>query len=460
MAPDVTGASPRLVPPGASRRTRFAKSAGLNIAYQTVGGEDSDLIWVPGYISHLDAAWSDPDLVLMFDRLASLRRLILFDKRGTGMSDRVTPSELPSFAERMDDIRAVMDAAGSERAAVVGWSEGAALASLFAATYPERVERLILYGGFPKLVNGDGFDAGVDPERVTQVMSRVAENWAELDDIHMLWAPSKADDPEFWERFAQLRILAASPGAAEALIAMTQDVDVRHALPTVTAPTLVIHRSEDAAVPISAGRYFAEHISGADMIEVPGTDHLWWVGDQEAITDAIEEFLTGSAPDHDANRVLATVLFTDICGSTERAAELGDRRWQELLSRHDAVFREQLGRHRGREIKTTGDGFLASFDAPARAIRCAQHTAQALRREKIEVRAGLHTGECMLRGDDLAGIAVHIAARISARAEAGEVLVSRTVTELVAGSGIQFEDRGEHELKGVPDRWRLYSVRD
>lgn len=360
----------------------------------------------------------------------------------------------------MDDIRAVMDAAGSQRAAVVGWSEGAALASLFAATYPERVERLILYGGFPKLVNGDGFEAGVDAELVNRVMSRVAENWAELDDVHMVWAPSKADDPEFWERFAQLRVLAASPGAAEALIAMTQDVDVRHALPTVTAPTLVVHRSDDAAVPISAGRYFAEHISDAAMVEVPGRDHLWWVGDQDAITDAIEEFLTGSAPDHDANRVLATVMFTDICGSTERAAELGDHRWQELLERHDAVFRELLGRHRGREIKTTGDGFLATFDVPARSIRCAQHLAQALRREKIEIRAGLHTGECVLRGDDLAGIAVHIAARISARAEAGQVLVSRTVTELVAGSGIHFEDRGEHELKGVPDRWRLYSVKD
>jgi len=441
-----------------SPRTRFAKSGGLNIAYKTVGDGDSDLVWVPGYISHLDAAWSDPDLVRMFDRLASLRRLIMFDKRGTGMSDRVSPSELPSFAERMDDIRAVMDAAVSERAAIVGWSEGAALATLFAATYPERVERLILYGGFPKLVNGDGFEAGVDAELAREVLSRVVENWAELDDVHKLWAPTKADDPEFWERFAQLRVLAASPGAAEALIAMTQDVDVRGALPMVSAPTLVLHRSGDATVPISAGRYFAEHISDATMIEVPGNEHLWWVGDQDAIIDAIEEFLTGSAPDHDAERVLATVLFTDICGSTRRVAELGDHRWQELLSRHDAVLREQLERHRGREVKTTGDGFLATFDAPARAIRCAQHAGLALRRDGLEIRAGLHTGECVVRGDDVAGIAVHIAARIAARARAGQVLVSRTVTDLVAGSGINFEDRGEHELKGVPEKWRLYSV--
>jgi class 3 adenylate cyclase len=298
----------------------------------------------------------------------------------------------------------------------------------------------------------------VPPEAVRQVFDIVAEHWVELHDVHKLWAPSKSDDAEFMERFAHLRALAASPGAAHALAKMTQDVDVRSALPMVSAPTLIIHRSRDAAVPLSAGRHLAEHIPNAKMVEVDGVDHLLWAGDQDAILDPIEEFLTGSAPDREAERVLATVLFTDICGSTERLAELGDRRWREVLLRHDAIFREQLERNHGREVKHTGDGFLATFDAPARAIRCAQAVGDSLRREGVEIRAGLHTGECVLRGDDIAGIAVHVAARIAARADAGEVLVSRTVTDLVAGSGIRFEDRGTHDLKGVPEPWHLYVV--
>jgi class 3 adenylate cyclase len=439
-------------------RTRFAKSGGLSIGYQVVGEGESDLVWVPGYISHLDASWSDPDLARLFERLASLRRLIMFDKRGTGMSDRVSPSEFPSFAERMDDIRAVMDAAGSERATIIGWSEGAALGALFAATYPDRVEKLVLYGGYPRLANGAGYEDGVPPDLAREVFDMVVDNWAEVHDVHNVWAPTKADDEEFQDRFARFRTLAASPGAARALVTMAQDVDVRSALPMVSAPTLVIHRTDDFAVPISAGRYFAEHIPQATLVELDGTDHLWWVGDQEAILDAIEEFLTGSVPDRTAERVLATVLFTDICGSTERAAKLGDRRWRDLLGRHDAIFRAELDRHRGQEVKATGDGFLATFDVPARAIRCAQAAGTALRREGLEIRAGLHTGECELRGDDVAGIAIHIAARIAARAKGGEVLVSRTVTDLVAGSALRFEDRGSHELKGVPEPWHLYAV--
>ena len=430
----------------------------MNIAYQVVGEGEGDLVWVPGYVSHLDLSWSDPGLARLFERLSSFRRLIMFDKRGTGMSDRVSPAELPSFAERMDDIRAVMDTAGSERAAIVGWSEGAALAALFAATYPDRVEKLILYGGYPKLLNGDGFEAGVPRELVREVLEPVLENWSEPHDVHKLWAPSKADDDEFMERFAHLRALAASPGAARALVQMTQDVDVRSALPLVAAPTLVIHRVDDASVPVAAGRYFAEHIPNARMVELEGADHLWWVGDQQAILDAMEEFLTGVPPKREAERVLATVLFTDICSSTERLADVGDRRWREILTRHDAIFRDQLERQRGREVVHTGDGFLATFDAPARAIRCAQGAGDALRREGLEIRAGLHTGECVLRGENVAGIAVHIAARIAALAAGGEVLVSRTVTDLVAGSGIPFEDHGSHELKGVPEPWHLYRV--
>ena len=439
-------------------RTRFAKSGGLNIAYQVVGEGESDLVWVPGYISHLDWSWSDPGLARLFERLSSFRRLILFDKRGTGLSDRVSPSELPSFAERMDDIRAVMDAAGSERAAIAGWSEGAALAALFAATYPDRVEKLVLYGGYPKIINGDGFDDGVAPELAQEVFDVVSEHWAEPHDYHKVWAPSKAEDEQWQEEFAHARTLAASPGAARALLSMTQDVDVRSALPLVSAPTLVIHRTGDVAVPVTAGRYFAKHIPDATLVELDGIDHLWWIGDQQAILDAMEEFLTGLAPDREAERVLATVLFTDICGSTEKVAELGDSRWREILTRHDAIFREQLERHRGREVVHTGDGFLATFDAPARAIRCAQAADEALRREGLEIRAGLHTGECTLRGENVAGIAVHIAARIAALAAGGEILVSRTVTDLVAGSGIEFEDRGTHELKGVPEPWHLHRV--
>jgi class 3 adenylate cyclase len=438
-------------------RTRFAESQGLSIAYQVVGDGESDLVWVPGYISHLDWAWSEPGLAQLFEHLASFRRLILFDKRGTGMSDRVSPEKLPSFAERMDDIRAVMDAAGSERAAIVGWSEGAALAALFAATYPDRVDKLVLYGGYPKLLNGDGYE-GIEPEAARRVFDTVMDNWTDTHEYHAIWAPSKADDEEFMEQFAHFRTLAASPGAARALLAMTQDVDVRSALPLVSAPTLVLHRTDDAAVPVSAGRYFAEHIPNARMVELDGADHLWWIGDPQAILDAIEEFLTGQAPDREAERVLATVLFTDICGSTERLSEMGDRRWRDVLARHDAAFREQLERHRGREVQHTGDGFLATFDAPARAIRCALGAGEPLRREGLEIRAGLHTGECVLRGDNVAGIAVHIAARISALADAGEVLVSRTVTDLVAGSGIQFTDYGVHELKGVSEPWQLYRV--
>lgn len=435
------------------------RSGNVSVAYQVVGDGQSDLVWVPGIVSHLDAAWNDPDVVRGYTRLARMRRLILFDKRGTGMSDRVAPGDLPSFDERIDDIRAVMDTVGSERAAIVAWSEGAALACLFAATYPERVERLVLYGGFARIGDADGYDIGRPDELRAMVTKQLLAKWAEIDPVHEFWAPSRIGDPDFWERWAQWEALAASPAAAEALVAMGGDVDVRAVLPSVHAPTLVIHREGDVIVPLAAGQYLAEHIPGARLVTLPGQDHLWWVGDSEAILDQIEEFLTGVAPERETERVLATVLFTDICDSTQRVADLGDRRWRDLLQRHDDVFREHLARFRGQEVKTTGDGFLATFDAPARAIRCAHEAGAALSREGISIRAGLHTGECELRDDDIAGIAVHIAARVAARAAAGEVLVSRTVTDLVTGAGIRFDDRGSHALKGVPGEWRLFAVR-
>ena len=436
------------------------RSGSVSVAYQVVGTGESDLVWVPGIVSHLDAAWNDPDVARGYSRLAGMRRLILFDKRGTGMSDRVAPGELPSFDERIDDIRAVMDAVDSERASIVAWSEGAALACLFAATYPERVGQLVLYGGFARVGDAEGYDIGRPDELRMKVTTRLLEKWAENDAVHELWAPSRVGDEDFWERWAHWEALAASPGAAGALLAMGGDVDVRAVLPSVRAPTLVIHREDDVIVPLAAGRYLAEHIPDARLVTVPGPDHLWWVGDSDAILDHIENFITGAAPARESERVLATVLFTDICGSTRRVAELGDRRWREVLQQHDTVFREHLAHYRGREIKTTGDGFLATFDAPARAIRCAHAAGAALRQAGIPIRAGLHTGECEVRDDDIAGIAVHIAARVAAKAMAGEVLVSRTVTDLVAGSGIAFEDRGTHALKGVPGEWQLLAARE
>jgi len=433
-------------------QTRYAKSGDVHIAYQVVGDGPFDLVFVPGWVSHLEVAWEEPSLARFYNRLASFSRLILFDKRGTGLSDRVSVKEVPTLEQRMDDVRAVMDAVGSERAALMGASEGGPMSVLFAATYPQRTSALVLYGTMARR-----FELRPTDEQLQPVFDAMERTWGQAMDTG-LWAPSRAHDQQFKEWLARLGRLGASPGAAAALIRMMIQMDVGHVLSAIRVPTLVIHRTGDRAVAVDLGKRLAEQIPGAKYAELPGDDHLPWVGDADAILDEIEEFLTGVRPAPEPDRVLATVLFTDIVGSTERAAELGDHRWRDLLDSYYSLARKELAFFRGREVKTTGDGFLATFDGPARGIRCACAISDSARPLGIEVRAGLHTGECEIMGEDIGGIAVHIGARVAAQAGSGEVLVSSTVKDLVAGSGLRFEDRGAHALKGVPEEWRLFAV--
>ncbi len=381
--------------------------------------------------------------------------MITFDKRGQGLSDR--PAAPPTLENSMDDLHAVLDAAGSERAAVFGVSEGGPMSMLFAATYPERVSSLILYGTYAKMVEGPDFPSGVPDRALDRWGEVLRRDWGGPVGLG-IWAPTMKGDAEFAEWWARLLRQGTSPAGAIALIDLYREIDVRGVLPSISAPTLVTHRSGDRLVLVDQARYLAEHIPGATYVELPGEDHLPWVGDQDAIIDEIEEFLTGSHRGQEPERALATVLFTDIVGSTEKAAELGDKRWRDLLERHDAIVRRQLQIHRGREVKTMGDGFLATFDGPARAIRCAAAVRDELAAIGIEVRVGIHTGEVELVGDDVSGMAVNIGARIGALADSGELLVSSTVRELVVGSGLEFDDRGPHNLKGAPGEWRLFAV--
>lgn len=440
-------------------KTRYARNGDFSIAYQVVGEGELDLVYVPGFASHLEVFWEEPRYSRFLGRLASFSRLILIDRLGTGLSDRLSPDRAATLEQRMDDIRVVMDAVDVERAAVLGWSEGAAVCATFAATYPERTTALVMYGGFARFLEDEDYPWGIPAELMDEFIETLPETWGESQPSLAFWAPSVAEEPrekDWWLRYGRL---AVSPGAAVALFRVTRDIDIRAILPTIRVPTLVIHRTEDIMAPVEGSRYMAERIPGAKLVEFPGEDHLWWYGNQEAIVDEVEEFLTGQRHAPEADRVLATVLFTDIVGSTERAAQLGDSRWRELLESHGSLVRHELERFRGREVKTTGDGFLATFDGPARAIRCACAITEAVRSLGIEVRAGLHTGECEVMNGDVGGIAVHTGARVSAQAGPGEVLVSSTVKDLVAGSGIEFEERGSHELKGVPGEWRLYAVR-
>ena len=437
--------------------TRYARSGDVNIAYQVVGKGPLDLVFVMGWVSHLDYFWEEPSFARFLSRLASFSRLILFDKRGTGLSDRVSLNELPTLEQRMDDVRAVMDAVSSERAALMGVSEGGPLCALFAATYPERTAALVMIGAYARRVWAPDYPFGATREHYDAFLEDVARNWGGPVGLAAR-APSLVDDERFRDWWATYLRMSASPGAAFALTKMNAEVDVRHVLPTISAPTLVVHRTGDLSLPVEGARFMAEEIPGARLFELPGDDHLPFVGDQDEILDEVEEFLTGVRRGPEPDRVLATVLFTDVVGSTERAAELGDQRWQVLLAQHNALVRRELDRWRGREIDTSGDGFLATFDGPARAIRCACAIRDSVGGLGLEIRAGLHTGEIQLVGDDVAGIAVHLGARVAALAGGSEVLVSSTVKDLVAGSGIEFEERGEHELKGVPGEWRLYAV--
>jgi pimeloyl-ACP methyl ester carboxylesterase/class 3 adenylate cyclase len=438
--------------------TRYARSGDVSIAYQVLGDGPLDLVCVWGWFSHVELYWENPLSAWFFERLASFSRLILLDKRGTGASDRVPVHELPSLEQRMDDLRAVMDAVGSERAALLGVSEGGPMCTLFAATYPERTVALVLYGSFPRWLPDEGYAGGVTPEAVAMMESMFAE-WGRGHFGLDLWAPSVADNPVVQEGYARVQRLSASPGAARALLQMNSEIDVRHVLPAITVPTLIVHRIDERIVPVSAARYMAERIPGAKLVLLPGVDHLPFVGDKsEQILDAIEEFLTGTLQEHRGDRVLATVLFGDLVGSTDLAARLGDARWRELLGSYYAAVRREIGRFRGLEVQTAGDGFFATFDGPARAVRCACAVRDAAAGFGLAIRAGLHTGECELMGDDVGGIAVHIGARVMAEAGGGEVLVSNTVKDLVAGSGLRFAERGARALKGVPGEWRLFAV--
>ncbi len=422
-----------------------------------VGEGSLDLLWIAGFVSNVELAWEEPLLARYFNRLARFSRLILFDKRGTGLSDRVPRSELPSLEERMDDVLAVLEAAGSERAAVMGHSEGGNLAVLYAATHPERVDALVTSGIFAKRRWSPDYPWAETPEQRERYIAGLETRWGSDSDIERI-APSAARDPAFAKRLATYFRQSASPGDAAALLRMNTEIDIRAVLPTISVPTLVLHRTGDLDSNIEEGRWIASQIPGAKLVELPGNDHLPWVGDQDSVLDEVERFLTGRLAPAEPDRVLATILVTDIVGSTERAAELGDRAWAELLDRHHAIVREQLHAFRGEEVDTAGDGFLATFDGPGRAIRAAVAIRDGLRESGIPVRCGLHTGEAERVGGKVAGIAVHLAARIADTAESGEILVSDTVRSLVAGSGIEFAERGSVSLRGVPEEQHLFAV--
>jgi pimeloyl-ACP methyl ester carboxylesterase len=436
--------------------TRYARSGDVNIAYQTAGDGPTDLVYVPGWISNVELNWEEPSHAHVLNRLASFARLIVFDKRGTGLSDPVPLDRLPPLETRMDDVRAVLDAAGSERTTLFGFSEGGLMSVLFAATYPERVSALVLYGTFAKRVWSPDYPWAPKPEARAREIEALERNWADRMDLDHL-APS--EDEAFKRRLATYYRRSASPGAAVALMRMNTQIDVRDVLGAVQAPTLVMHRRDDRDVNVAESRLIADAIPGARFVELEGDAHNLWAGDADAIVDEMQEFLTGERPVASSERVLATVLFTDIAGSTERVAGIGDARWRELIEAHHAAVRAQLDRFRGREIDTAGDGFLASFDGPARAINCACAIRDRVAALGVDLRLGLHTGECERVGEKLGGIAVHIGARVAAQAPPGQVLVSSTTKDLVAGSGIDFDDLGPTTLKGIPDPWRLYRVR-
>lgn len=441
--------------PDDSPEIRYARSGDVQIAYEVVGDGPIDILLVPAWASNIELYWEDPRASHLNRRLASFSRLILFDKRGTGLSDRLGGS--PTLEARMDDVRAVMDAVGSERAVLVGFWEGGPMSALFAATYPERVTALVLYGMMAAHTWSPEHPWAPTPEANESATAAVEANWGRGRTVERL-APSLAHDEGFRRWWARLERNSLSPGGAAQMFRLNTAIDVRAILPTIRVPTLVLHRTGDKMVPIDAGRYVAGEIPGARFVELPGADHLTFVGDAEAFASEVQEFLTGVRPIPELERVLTTVLFADIVGSTERAAALGDRAWHELLSAFRVVMRAQLDRFRGHEVDTAGDGFFATFDGPARAIRCALAARDAVRSLGLEIRCGLHTGEIELASDHVAGIAVHIGARIMGLASAGEVVVSSTVKDLVLGSGIGFADRGTHQLKGVPDAWRAFVV--
>jgi pimeloyl-ACP methyl ester carboxylesterase len=434
---------------------RYAKSGDVNIAYQVFGQAPLDLVLIPGWVSNIEIFWEEPAVVRFLTRLASFSRVVLFDKRGTGLSDRAV--EMPNLETRMDDVRAVLDAVRSERAALLGYSEGGVLCALFAATYPSRTSALVMHASYARLTWRPDYPWGPTDAERSGFTDEAVRDWGGPIGID-LRAPSMAHDERFRSWWARFLRLSASPAAFATLSRMNAEIDIRHVLPAIRVPTLILHGVNDQTLPIGASRYLAQHIPGAKLVELPGADHVPWLADADAVVDEVEEFLTGVRHGLEPDRVLATVLFTDIVGATERAARLGDRRWRDLLESHHALIRRELNRFRGREIDTAGDGFLATFDGPARAVRCARAISDEVRSLGIDVRAGLHTGECEAMGEKLGGIAVHIGARVAGLAQAGEVLVSSTVKDLVAGSGLSFQEHGVHSLKGIPGEWTLFAV--
>lgn len=435
--------------------TRYALSGDISIAYQVFGSGPVDLVIVPGFISHVDLQWHQLGYREWMERLASFARVIVFDKRGTGASDRDVGDS--TLEERMDDVRAVLDAVGSQRAAVLGYSEGGALAILLAAAYPARVSELILFATFPCGPEAPDYPEGVELGARFECIKTVIDSWGQ-GELLQFSVPSLAGNPAAKAAMGRFERAASSPRAVRSHMRWVRELDVRPVAQALRVRTLVALRSSDALIPPSSTRWLAKNIPGARLVEYPGDNHLPWIGDFAAFADDIQEFVTGSRRSSvvEPDRVLATVLFTDIVRSTERAVSLGDRAWTELLGRHHEVVRSRITRFRGHEEGTSGDGFLASFDGPARAVRCALEIRDALAPLSVEVRAGVHTGECERNGDDLAGIAVHTGARVMAAADAGEVLVSRVVRDLVAGSGLSFVERGTHTLKGIPGQWDLY----
>ena len=437
--------------------TRYAKSGDVSIAYQVVGNGPPDLVLVPGWVSNVEVFWEEPSISRFLTRLASFSRLILFDKRGTGLSDRV--ADMPSLEVRMDDVRAVMDSIGSQRAALFGYSEGGAMCALFAATYPERTSALIMSGAYGRRRCAPDYPWGLTDTQFSSFLDDLQREWGSAHGYGIeARMPSRAQDARFREWWGRNIRMSASPTAAATLARMNGEIDVRNVLSAVRVPTLILHSVNDQVCSIEAGRDLARRIRGARLVELQGIDHVPYGCDAEIILDEVEEFITGVRHHPEVDRVLATVLFTDIVGATEKAATLGDRRWHDLLDSHHALVRRELVRFRGQEIDTAGDGFLAAFDGPARAIRSACAIVNGVHALGIEVRAGLHTGECEVIGEKLGGISVHIGARVAALAKPGEVLVSSTVRDLVAGSGLSFRDRGVQPLKGVPGEWRLFAV--
>ena len=431
----------------------------MHIAYQVFGRGPLNLVVIMGATSHLELEWEEPSIEYFLNGLASFARVVMFDKRGTGLSDRVPDNALPGFEQRMDDVRAVMDAAGMQSAAIFGMSEGSALSLLFAATYPRRTDALILYGGFAKRLWSPDYPWGQPVEVRRKMLEDIEKHWGRSL-IPGELPPEVENQPDAVERYLRFQRMSASPGAILTLAKMNAQVDVRDALPSVHVPVLILHHVGDPDVSIEGARYIAREVPQAKLIELPGNHHVLLGKEAEGVLAEIQEFLTGVRPCGEPDRILATILFTDIVGSTEKASQLGDRKWKELLERHRAVVRRELMRFQGREIDTAGDGFLAAFDGPARAVRCALAVCSATRDLGLDLRAGIHAGEIELMGKNIGGIAVHIGSRVMSKAGSGEVWASSTVKDLTVGSGLQFEDRGMHALKGITEEWRLYTAKE